>query len=107
MIYLSCDDVLFLSVLPVKLGDSFDCKVIAFCCATSKYDLFRGGSDQLSNLFSCVLASLLCVPTKGVGPRVRVTETIRQIGEHSIQNSKMLIRLKYLGSKAVVAWLSK
>ena len=50
MLNLSCNDMLLLSILSVKLRDTLQGEVVALCCSTREDDFFRRSSNQVCHM---------------------------------------------------------
>ena len=74
-------------LLLVKLSHSFDSHIVAFRCATRKYDFFWIRSNQSGHLFSGILNSVFSVPAELVGARVGVPKLASHEREHGVKNS--------------------
>ena len=65
MIDLSGDNVaLFITV---EACETLQAEIVRFSCATSEDDLLAGGTDEVSNMLSCVFACLLAFPAIWMG----------------------------------------
>ena len=86
MVDLSRDDVPLL--VTIEASKAFQAQIVRLCCPGCEDDLTTSGPNQVSNLFTCVLASLLGLPAKRVRPGVRIAEALRHVRQHLVQHSK-------------------
>ena len=65
MIDLGGNDVL--PLVTIEGGDAFETQVVGLGSSTGEHDLFRVGTNQISDLLAGILASLLGFPSETVG----------------------------------------
>lgn len=84
---LTCDDVFLLSRTAKESGDTFDAHIIALCCATGEDDFFRVCSNELGDVSSGLIGSLLGFPAVCMGSGVRVAVHAGQVWQHGVEHS--------------------
>ena len=86
MVDLGSNNVFLL--IPVERRDTFEAEVVRLSGSTCEDDLLLLSSDQRCDMLSGVFASLLGFPSEAVGTGVWVSETLSQVWEHLVKNSK-------------------
>ena len=91
VIYLSCNDMLFLRILAVELRDALYGEIVALRGSACEYNFFGRSANQGGDIFSRLFTGLLCVPPVCMSTGMRIAEAISQVWQHSIEDSKFCV----------------